>query len=315
MNTNNKLKIIILLIVLAIIYMDSFYLQEQNFIVEEYGEIKIFFCKENDCEHELIKIINNSETLKCAFYDITNEDLIKKLEKENAEIITHNNEKFEKINTKGLMHHKFCIINQTHITTGSYNPTQKNQHHENLIVIESKTLAKNYEEEFVQLKRINNQQQETKQKTKTSKIIYNDYELENYFCPQDNCQEKIIKTIEEANNTIYFLLFTFTDTEIAKALIQKKEEGLIVEGIIENFQNKQHWVTPILEKNNVTIKIHSSNIFQHNKIIIADDKVITGSYNPTRAANTINDENILIITQQEIVKQYKDYFRDLYEKI
>jgi hypothetical protein len=44
-NTNKKLKIIILLIVLTIIYIDLFEIQKQTIIVEEEGEIKIFFCK------------------------------------------------------------------------------------------------------------------------------------------------------------------------------------------------------------------------------------------------------------------------------
>ncbi|MCC7574711.1 hypothetical protein KO361_03915 [Candidatus Woesearchaeota archaeon] len=314
MDTNKKLKIILLLIVLTIIYIDLFEIQKQNIIVEEQGEIKTYFCKETNCEHQLIKITNNSKTLKCAFYDISNKEIINKLKKENAEIITHNDEEFEKINTKGLMHHKFCVINQTTIITGSYNPTENNQHHENLIIIESKTLAKNYEEEFEQLKKINEEQQ-PKKKTQTTKIKYNNYTLENYFCPQDACKEQIINKIKQANQTIQFMLFTFTDKEITQEIIKKHEQGLQVQGIIENFQNKQYWTTPMLQENNITIKIHSSNIFQHNKIIIIDNLIITGSYNPTNVANTINDENILIITQPNIVQEYKNYFLTLFESL
>jgi phosphatidylserine/phosphatidylglycerophosphate/cardiolipin synthase-like enzyme len=96
------------------------------------------------------------------------------------------------------------------------------------------------------------------------------------------------------------MLFTFTDKDIAEEIIKKHQQGIQVQGIIENFQNKQYWTTPMLQNNNITIKIHSSNIFQHNKIIIIDNLVITGSYNPTNAANTINDENIIIITQPEL---------------
>lgn len=313
MNTNKKLKIIILIIVLTIIYIDLFYDTKTQNLVQENGTITTFFCKIENCELELIKITKNSESLKCAFYDITSTNLIQHLKKQNAEIITHNQEEFEKINTPGLMHHKFCVINQTHVTTGSYNPTQINNHHENLIIIESKTLAQNYENEFIQLQK---QKQGTrKEKTQTTKIIFNNYELENYFCPQDNCQEQIIKQIKKANHTINFMLFTFTDQEIAKELTKKKEQGLEVKGIIENFQNKQYWQTPLLQENNVTVKIHSSNVFQHNKIFIIDNKVITGSYNPTRAGTTINDENILIITQPEIVREYKEYFEDLFKNI
>ena len=313
MKTNQKLKLIILIIALTIIYIDLFQETRTEALVEENGTIKTFFCQQENCELQLIKITNNSKSLKCAFYDITSQKLIEHLKKENAEIITHNQEEFYQITTRGLMHHKFCVINGTHISTGSYNPTQINNHHENLLIIESKTLAKNYEEEFEQLKK--QRQGTTKEKTQTTKILFNNYELENYFCPQDNCQEQIINKIRNANQTIKFMLFTFTDQDIAEELVKKKEQGLKVKGIIENFQNKQYWQTPLLQENNVTIKIHSSNIFQHNKVFIIDQTLITGSYNPTRAANTINDENILIIKQPEIVEAYKIYFKELFEAI
>lgn len=313
MNKNKTLKLIIIFIVFTILYFDLIQEKKSELLVEETGLIKILFCKLQDCEHELIKITNNSQDLKCAFYDITNKKLIDHLQKENAEIISHKQEKFEKINTIGLMHHKFCVINKTTIVAGSYNPTQNNSHHENLIIIESATLAKNYYEEFAQLKKINKGLQSNKQKTKTTKIIFNNQTLENYFCPQDKCQKKVIEKIKQANKTIDFLLFTFTDKEIAQEIINKKEEGVQVRGIVENFQNKQQWTVPMLKENNITIKLHSSNNFQHNKIIIIDDEVILGSYNPTNAANTINDENILIITQTNMVRQYKDYFEDFFD--
>lgn len=315
MNLNKKLLLLIVLIVFTIIYLDLFQEQKNKDIVEEMGLIKSFFCRIENCEQQLIEITNNSQTLFCAFYDITNEKIIEHLKKENAEIITHNNEEFEKINTNGLMHHKFCVINNTYVITGSYNPTQINNHHENLILIESPTIANNYIKEFEQLRKINQDKQNKKEKTRTNKIIFNNYTLENYFCPQDNCKQQVLEKIKSANQTIKFMLFTFTDQDIAKEIVKKHEEGIKVKGIIENFQNKRYWQVPTLEENNVTFKIHSARELQHNKIFIIDNIVITGSYNPTRAANTINDENILVITQPEIVQEYKEYFLQVYEEI
>jgi phosphatidylserine/phosphatidylglycerophosphate/cardiolipin synthase-like enzyme len=315
MNTNKKIFLVILFIVFTIIYLDLFQEQKNTIIVKETGIIKTFFCKIDNCEHQLIMITNNSKTLMCAFYDITNEKIINHLKKENAEIITHNNKKFEKINTNGLMHHKFCVINNTHVITGSYNPTQINKHHENLILIESSTIANNYINEFEQLRKINEDKQNKKEKTKLNEIIFNNYTLENYFCPQDECKQQIIQKIKSANQTINFMLFTFTDRDIAQEIVKKHKEGIEVKGIIENFQNKKYWQVPLLAENNITIKIHSAKELQHNKIFIIDNTIITGSYNPTNAANTINDENILIMRQPEIVMEYKEYFLHVYDEI
>jgi phosphatidylserine/phosphatidylglycerophosphate/cardiolipin synthase-like enzyme len=44
----------------------------------------------------------------------------------------------------------------------------------------------------------------------------------------------------------------------------------------------------------------------HSKVFVIDSKiVITGSYNPTSNGDTVNDENILIIYNEEIAKEYE----------
>ena len=47
----------------------------------------------------------------------------------------------------------------------------------------------------------------------------------------------------------------------------------------------------------------------HHKVFIIDNEtVVTGSMNPTGNGNSKNDENILIIHDSEIAKQYAEEF-------
>lgn len=322
MNLNFKLFVFVLFIVLAIIYFDLFINNYDPVLVEEFGFFHNFFCDLDDCKAVLGKLINNSFDLKCAFYDLSDVFLIDLLIEQNADVVVHNVPSaysgsffFEKINTFGLMHHKFCVINRSVVVTGSFNPTLVNNHFENLVVFNSSTIASNYLFEFEQLKLLNNKEISVKERTSIGKILFNDYYLENYFCPQDDCSSVLVNKILNAQERVYFLLFTFTDVNVANALIEKSNEGLDVLGIVEGFQNKRYWVVPLLEDNNVSLKVHSGGVFQHNKVFIIDDVVFTGSFNPTASANTVNDENILVIGLPFVVDSYVDYFLGFFDSL
>lgn len=52
----------------------------------------------------------------------------------------------------------------------------------------------------------------------------------------------------------------------------------------------------------------------HNKFFIIDDKILgTGSLNWTSTAMQINYENLIIIKDDQAVKNYSNYFYDLWK--
>ena len=60
----------------------------------------------------------------------------------------------------------------------------------------------------------------------------------------------------------------------------------------------------------IPVFIDDQPAIAHNKIIIVDDSIVlTGSYNWTRAAELRNAENLLIIRDKELVRQYEDNFQ------
>lgn len=273
--------------------------------IEEEGFSNAYFCDEVNCSNIYFTLINESKHVECAFYELEQPKIIDVLLTKNATVIIYD-KNFEGFGTpvksQGLMHHKFCVLNDEIVITGSYNLIQ-NQHLDNIIVKQSKTLAQNYKKEIQRL-----QGQNVKQ---TPKITHNSHELQNYFCKIHDCQQKIIDEINKAKKEIYFLTFTFTDKKIAREIIKKQDEGVHVLGVIENFQNKQYWVQPLFEQANTNLTIHNKQYFQHNKVIIIDNTTITGSYNPTKSANTINDENIVIINDPFITNKYKQKLLDI----
>jgi phosphatidylserine/phosphatidylglycerophosphate/cardiolipin synthase-like enzyme len=284
-------------------------------ILYENGSIEVYFCPAEDCNTIILEELNNSKDFKCAFFDLTDRRISDLFRFRNESMIIHH-ENYKGYGfarqTNGLMHDKFCILDDKKIITGSHNPTiSKNK--DNVLVIESKFLAENYNNEFQNLIAFSPAE---KRETKHTELIFNNYKLENYFCPQDDCQDEILEEIRRANSSVYFFTYTFTDKEIANLLVSKKSSGLDVRGVIESYQGKTYWVVPILEAGSVPVVLDSEQSLQHNKVFIIDNRtVITGSYNPTISANTINDENIIILRQPDIVKEYIDNFEHLYAEL
>ncbi len=277
-------------------------------IPEEKGLIEIYFCLENNCENKLIEQALLSEKINCAFYDLNLNNLTQTLIEKKAEILVfEDNFKGVGISVKseGLMHDKFCIFDKNVIMTGSFNPTYNGnfKNNNNIIFIESKTLANNYLKEFEELKT------RKEQKTKETILKYNGFIIKNYFCPEDNCKQKVIKELKLAKKSIYFMTFSFTDKDIGNILITKNKE-ILVKGVMEKKRiNMKYNLFNYLNQSRINVLTDNNPYTMHHKVFIIDEEiVITGSYNPTKNGDEKNDENILIIHDKNVAKEYLEEF-------
>ena len=296
--------------------------------LKEYKDIpKVFFCPQDDCEGKLFKAINKAKiSVHCAFYDLDLERVIDVLDKKsktmdiklvvddtNFENVKHL--KFTKKDSSyGLMHNKFCIIDDKIVLTGSFNPTQNDayKNNNNLIIIESFYLSRNYEDEFNELW--------NSEFKKGNNVIYpefylNNKKIENYFCPEDNCAYYVSEEIKKAKNSIYFMVFSFTNNRIATAIILKHYEGINIKGVFEARQVSKYSKFNLLEYQGIDVKKDKNKNNMHHKVFIIDNKtVITGSFNPTEGADTRNDENILIINDKAIANLFLREFGMVYNE-
>ena len=294
--------------------------------LKEYKDTpKVFFCPEQDCEGELFKVINSAkESIHCAFYDLDLERVVNVLDEksktrdiklvvDDANFHHVKHLKFAKKDLSyGLMHNKFCIIDDKIVLTGSFNPTENGayKNNNNLIIIESFYLSKNYEDEFNELW--------NSEFRKGNKVIYpefylNNKKIRNYFCPEDNCAYHVVEEIKKAKNSIYFMTFSFTNSRIATAIILKHYQGLDIKGVFEARQVSKYSKFNLLEYQGINVKKDINKANMHHKVFIIDNQtVITGSFNPTEGADKRNDENILIIYDKNIAQSFIKEFKNLY---
>ncbi|MFC1727925.1 phospholipase D-like domain-containing protein [Nanoarchaeota archaeon] len=288
-------------------------------VVKEYGpEPEIYFCPRDNCELHLINLINSAqERVHCAFYDLDLENLIDSLNKSTVDkkLVMDNvnfiNFSFSKKDwSYGLMHNKFCVIDD--ITwTGSFNPTVRGNtvNNNNVVVFHSKNIADAFEEEFNEL--WNKEFRKGEKNNKEFEV--NNKPVEILFCPDDWCASRVILTLNKAKSSIHFMTFSFTHEKIADLLIKKKGQGLIVKGVMEKSQNSKYSRYDELLAAGVDVKLDSNKANMHHKVFIIDEEiVITGSFNPTMGGDTRNDENLVIIYDKEIAKNYINEFNLLY---
>lgn len=291
---------------------------------ETNNKMEAYFCPKDDCGNVMEEMVMNAtSSVHCALFDLDLKNIIsafsQKSKAADVRIVMDdtNNERQIKGSavrfdtSSQLMHNKFCIFDNERIVTGSFNPTQNDnfRNNNNMLVIYSRQLSRNFESEFDELW---SGKFSSGKKSKNTRFILNGNRVENYFCPEDRCEEKIIIEIKKAKSSIYFMSFSFTSEAIAENLAKKR--GIDTRGVIDASQaGSKYSVHKKLQDAGISVKKDNSKYKMHHKVFIFDNETVaTGSFNPTLSGNSRNDENLIIIHDREIVNEYLKEFESLY---
>ena len=111
------------------------------------------------------------------------------------------------------------------------------------------------------------------------------------------------------------MIYSFTDDSIGGSFVTAHKKGIDISGLLDNSQNKNSNYSQYhkLQSAGINVSLYGTGKkLLHNKVIIIDSRiVITGSYNPTQNGDKYNDENIMIIYNEEIAKQYERKLQEL----
>ena len=308
-------------------------------------EFNVFFCPRDDCRGAVLEYFDlANDELFCAFYDLNLMDFSEKLLEVsergvNVSIVTDDEylkrEPLQKLfNTNieifsdlergtrfnNYMHNKFCIIDEKYVLTGSANPTQTEilRNDNDVIIFESKYLARNFKNEFLQLSAgYFGYNKVSYLEYNNITLVFDDEEIliSSYMCPQDNCDRVLIDILDKAEEEILFSTFVFTNNNFANVLKEKNEMGLTVKGVIESRSvSSTGTVYPELS-NLFSFKIDRAHGTMHHKYFVVDGKyIVTGSMNPSRAGVEFNDENILVIENENLAQLYREQFYIIYDR-
>jgi phosphatidylserine/phosphatidylglycerophosphate/cardiolipin synthase-like enzyme len=329
-------KLLVFFVVILMVNSVSVYSRKPHIENLSSSPVEIFFSPPVDLNHKLTEYIDSAqESIKACFYGMRSEEVAYALIKAHlkgvkVQIVIDRGRLFAEDSfypklrnfgvarkdtiAKGLMHNKFCIIDEKIVWTGSYNPSNYSVYENNdAVVIQSKEIANIYTEEF---KKLWDSRSIASEENNDRRIkVSGDTSIEVYFSPEDNlvALSRILEVLANAKNNICFAQFTITHPEIAKILIKKSKEGIAVKGIMEYEQIASYSKYPNFEIMNMNVRKDKnySFAFHHKFFIIDENIVITGSLNPTKAGFGKNRENVLIIQSTEVARKYLEYFRDI----
>ena len=218
---------------------------------------------------------------------------------------------------EGLMHNKFVIIDHWEVWTGSMNFTISGAYksNNNLIRLRSPQLAENYLAEFAEMFVEDRFGPGSPANTLYPSLSIEGTPIETYFSPDDGTAQELVRLILDAQQSVYFMAYSFTLDDIASAMLARARTGVSVAGVFEESQYRNNEGTEFdrLLENGLDVRLDGNSRSMHHKVIIIDQRiVITGSYNFSNSAETRNDENTLVIHSAEIAELYMEEFARVY---
>lgn len=129
-----------------------------------------------------------------------------------------------------------------------------------------------------------------------------------YFSPRGGAAQAIVRELNNAKKEVKVQAYSFTNKDIAQALVDAKRRGVVVEVILDKSNRSDKYTSAdFVAHMNISTYIDAQHQIAHNKIMIIDQEtVVTGSFNFSKAAEEKNAENLLVLRSSELARTYLD---------
>jgi phosphatidylserine/phosphatidylglycerophosphate/cardiolipin synthase-like enzyme len=248
---------------------------------------------------------------------------------------------WKRIGGMKLMHSKFVVRDRASVWTGSTNMTDDafTLMENNVVLLDSAPLAASYSENFEQLWEKENFENTGKIHTEPVSLTFEEQPVTARLMFSPGCgleiDAEIARRVRAAQRRVRICSLLINSGTLIGELINLLRAGRIqVDGIYDRTQMAEvytqwqqvpsnHWKIPALQeivagahlagKNSTPYSPTSRHDFMHNKVLVIDDTVITGSYNFSRSAQ-FNAENILFLESHALAETYSRYIDHLKSK-
>jgi phosphatidylserine/phosphatidylglycerophosphate/cardiolipin synthase-like enzyme len=218
----------------------------------------------------------------------------------------------------GLMHDKFIVIDRSEVWLGSMNFTDSGTYEDNnnMIRVRSTKVAENYLVEFNEMFDQGLFGPDVLAETPNPDLTIDGTRVQTYFSPDDSVLTVLYNLLNNAEESIHFLAFSFTSNELGAVIREKAEAGLVVQGVMDEEQIASNTGTEFdpFRQAGLDVLIDGNEGQMHHKVFIIDGQiVVTGSYNFSRSAEERNDETIFVIYNADIARFFLEEFQRVYE--
>jgi len=240
-----------------------------------------------------------------------------------------------------LMHQKFIVRDRSSVWTGSLNMTDDafTLMENNVLEIDSPALACFYTQDFEQLWEKENFDNTGNIKTNAVQLVFAGQPATARVLFSPGCgleiDTEVARRVRAAQRRVRICSLLINSGTLISVLVDLLRAGRVaVSGIYDRTQMsdvyrqwqevaQNRWKIPALQdviaraklvgKNSTPYSPTGRHDYMHNKILVVDDTVITGSYNFSRSAQ-FNAENILFIESAPLAEAYSIYIDHLMQK-
>ena len=212
-------------------------------------------------------------------------------------------------NRDGLMHDKFIVIDRSDVWMGSMNFTDSGAYDDsnNLMHIRSTKIAEDYSKEFNEMFVDNKFGEDVVPETPNPTVTIDGTRLDVYFSPDDGVQAALVPLLESAQESIFFLAYSFTSNQLGDIVRGKAQAGLTIAGVMDDEQIRSNQGTEFdpFRQAGLDVRMDGIEGLMHHKVFIIDQKIVAfGSYNFSQSAEARNDENLIIVYNPVIAQQF-----------
>ncbi|AWR87398.1 phospholipase D-like domain-containing protein [Meiothermus taiwanensis] len=203
-----------------------------------------------------------------------------------------------------LMHHKFVLIDNLGVWTGSTNLTWNafERNNENSLWLPVPGLVQVYRAEFEAL--FAGQENGL---GRSARFQIGSTLGTVYFSPAggQEARRAILERLGQAQREIWVAAYVLTDTRIVEALVKAHRRGVRVRVVIDT-RNLENSRDETLKQAGVEVRKDGNPYTMHHKVMVVDGEwVITGSYNFTNSGFGRNNENLLILRDSTLAQRYQ----------
>ena len=205
--------------------------------------------------------------------------------------------------SKGLMHRKILIVDDSCLLLGSANLTLASlRHHSNFVMgLYSPSLA-----HFLSGK--------NKVCDRSLSLTLDTQQAQCWLLPDKKALDHLLSLIKNATKNIRIAMFTFTHPQIVSALIDALRRGVEVCVIVDYYSGcgASKKALDLLREGKVSVNLSQGQQLLHHKWALIDEDVfVMGSANWTKAAFTKNDDFLFILSF--LTEEQKKFLNNLWE--
>jgi mitochondrial cardiolipin hydrolase len=140
---------------------------------------------------------------------------------------------------------------------------------------------------------------------------------EAYFSPGNECAYRIIDLLTAAERTADICVFTIADDRLSSAILSAHKRRVKVRVLTDN--DKAFDAGSDIEqfrRAGIPVRADCGPDHMHHKFAVFDNRILlTGSFNWTRSASEVNQENIIVSTDERLVAPFIKEFEALWGKL